>query len=109
MAPTDTKSQTTTKKTSALGPRKSIRYKPDPLTTALIALKNFHKFEPTVVALVLNESFSGSALLVNTDAPLKKGGRIKVQIGHLAPMLAKIVWLKHFEESIYKVGIQILE
>jgi len=86
--------------------RHSIRFTPDPLTTALIELKNNSTFKPSLVALVLNESFTGCALVLSCDQLLKKDQILKVKVGNLNPMMAKIIWVKHLEENIFKIGLK---
>ncbi len=90
--------------------RSFTRFKPDPLDVALIDFKpKAVKFEPQKVALLLNESFSGCALLMNTHDPIEKGKKVRIQVGRLSPMLGEIVWVKHLEEDLFKVGVKLLE
>jgi hypothetical protein len=93
-----------------VGPRKSIRFKPDPLTVALLDLKpKAQTFNPSLVGLVINESYSGCAILLATDLKLKKETKVNIKVGNLSPLKAEIVWLKTLEENIHKVGIRLLE
>jgi hypothetical protein len=91
-------------------PRKAIRFHPDPLTVGLIDFKIGTKaFKPTLVGIVINESYTGCAMIVVTDLKLKKDMPITIQVGNLSPMKGKIAWLKTLEENIHKLGIQLLE
>ena len=90
--------------------RTSIRFKPDDNALALIDLKPSNKgFNPSIPALILNESFTGCSVLFACDEDLKKGKKIRIKIGNLHPMKASLIWIKEFEESIFKVGIKLLE
>jgi hypothetical protein len=90
--------------------RKFIRFKPDDNALALIDLKTTGKdFTPSISALILNESFSGCALVLASNDIIKTGTKIKIKIGNLSVMKAEIVWSKVLEENIQKVGVKILE
>ncbi len=89
--------------------RAPIRFKPDPLTVAYIDNGNSRSFTPQHVALAINESYSGCAVLIATSHEFKKGDKIKIKVGQLSEMKAKVVWCKNLEENIYKMGIQFLE
>lgn len=86
-----------------------IRFKPDPLTVALIDHNNSKEFSPQHVGLVINESYTGCAIILAADLEFKKGAKIKIKVGQLSEMKANIVWVKNLEENIYKLGIQFLE
>lgn len=90
-------------------PRRSVRFTPDPLTIAALSLNTDRVFRPALVGLVLNESFGGCSILINHDDVLKNGQPITVKVGHLGLMTAKIVWVKHLEESIYKIGLKFID
>lgn len=88
---------------------RSIRFQPDPLDHALIDFSNDEGFVPSAVALIINESFTGCSLLIKTPLTLSPGNLIKVKVGRLDPLRAKIVWGKVMEEGVFKVGVQFLE
>ncbi len=92
--------------TRPIKPRHSIRFTPDPLTTALVDLKTASEFNPSIVALVLNESFTGCALLLSCDHLLKKDQIVSVKVGLLDPIKAQIIWIKNLEENIFKIGLK---
>lgn len=90
--------------------RKFIRFKPDDNALALIDLKTTGKdFTPSISALILNESFSGCALVLASNDIIKVGTKIKIKIGNLHVMKAEIVWSKVLEENIQKVGVKIMD
>lgn len=89
---------------------RSIRFQPDPLDHALIDFRSGQgEFTPTAVALILNESFTGCALIIKTFETLKPEQQVRVKVGRLDPMAAKIVWVKPMEDHVIKAGIQFLE
>jgi len=90
-------------------PRRSLRFRPDPLTVALIDFKVSKNFDPQMVGLVVNESFSGCAVVLITDLPIKKGAKLKIKVGELGVLKAKLAWIKPLEENILKVGVNFTE
>lgn len=90
-------------------PRRSVRFSPDPLTIAALSLHPDKVFKPQIVALVLNESFGGCSVLINHDEVLKKDQMIIIKLGQLGLMKAKVIWIKNFEESIYKIGLKFID
>lgn len=88
------------------GIRKSVRFAPDALSVAQISFKNRVSFKPELVALILNESFTGCALLVNSDDKISTNDDVIVKLGEMSPMRARVVWSKNLEENIYKIGIK---
>lgn len=90
--------------------RRFIRYQADPETVALIDTKSSgREFNPSITAIILNESFTGCALVFADNEILKKGTKIKIKIGLLEIMKAEVAWSKVLEENIQKVGIKLLE
>ncbi len=86
------------------------RFKSDKLDYALIDLNAKGKsFNPDVVALLINESFTGCAVLITHDDYLKNGAKVKVKVGHIDPIPAQIVWVKILEENIQKIGLRYLD
>lgn len=89
--------------------KKAIRFQPDPLDYALIDFSEDDQFNPTSVGLILNESFTGCALVFKTMQPPQTEQIIKVKVGRLNPLRARVVWGKILEEGLIKVGLQFLE
>lgn len=98
------KAKTTAKKTS---PRSSTRFKPDPLTLAILNPKI--NSDSSIVSLVLNESLTGCALLVHSDDRFKKGQKVVVKVGNLHELTSEIIWITQLEEEIFKLGLKYLE
>lgn len=91
--------------------RNSTRFKPDALDYALIELnpKGNKKFNPDLVALIINESYTGSGLVMTTEKSLKSDQLVLIKVGKLEPMKARLVWFKALDRDLYKVGIQYVE
>lgn len=85
------------------------RFKPDPLTVAYVDFSKAKNFSPTNVAVVINESYSGCAIVMVSNNPINTGDKIKIKVGQLGEMKASIVWVKLLEENIFKIGVQMLE
>ena len=90
--------------------RRFLRYQPDPQSIALIDTKaTGREFKPTITAIILNESYSGCAIVFADNEIFKKGSKIKIKIGPLEIMKAEVAWCKVLEENIQKVGIRLVE
>jgi hypothetical protein len=90
--------------------RKSVRFKPDIGSYALIDVNVRQKaFNPNMQGLIINESYTGCALVVISETAPKTGVYFRIKVGELNPMKAKVAWAKLLEENIYKVGVQFLE
>ncbi|MBK7960283.1 MAG: hypothetical protein IPK04_03090 [Bdellovibrionales bacterium] len=89
--------------------RKSTRFQPDPMTIAQLDFATGKDFRPTLIGLVINESYTGCAIVLVADEAPKKDLKLKIKVGALSPLKAQIAWIKNLEENIYKVGIRLLE
>ncbi len=92
--------------------RGSIRFTPDSGRFALIDLEVAsakNPFKPTVVALIVNESYRGCALVIIGSSRLVEGTRCRVQVGDLAPMMAEVKWRKTVDEDISRIGLNYAE
>ena len=86
---------------------RSTRFQPDPLDHALIDFGNDEKnFKPRAVGLILNESYTGCALIIHTQEVLRPNQIILLQVGRLGVMPGKVIWTKSLDDSILKVGLQ---
>lgn len=57
--------------------RKFLRYQPDPQAIAMIDTRgNGRDFKPTITAVILNESYSGCAVVFADNEILKKGALV---------------------------------
>jgi hypothetical protein len=91
-------------------PIQHLRFKPDPMDQAFVEFRSeTADFKPQCCALIINESFSGSALVLQSPDTILPEKEIRVKIGRLEPMRAEIIWVKILDKDIYKIGIQFLE
>jgi hypothetical protein len=91
--------------------RKYVRFRPDPMDHALIAINNTDEpFTPDHVALILDEAPMGGCALVLMDVPLLvQGVRVRVKVGRMDPVLAELCWRKELEHGLVRVGLRYLE
>lgn len=89
--------------------RHALRFKPEPLDTALIQFDQNEPFNPSDVALIVNESYTGSALILSTEKSIVTETIILVKIAKLPHLKAKIVWVKEIEKGIIKIGVEYQE
>lgn len=101
--------QKTAVKNFKQNPKRPIRFKSEPMTLGYIDVVSTNTFNPQVVGIVLNESYTGCALILASDSKFKINQEVKIKVGKLDPMKASIIWLKTLDENIYKVGIKFLE
>ncbi len=90
--------------------RQHIRFPPDALSVAHLDLsQDLSAFNPTLVGLIENESYTGCALIIySATVPLMEQS-LRIQVGSIGPLKGKFVWLKELDPKIYKVGIQYQE
>lgn len=109
---TTPKSETKIEKpTPVIKKRASIRFKPDTGKIALIDLSTAKdKFIPTITALIINESFTGCALLfvkLDSKSPkIEKNQIVTAQVGDLSPLRAEVAWEEQIDKNIFKIGLK---
>lgn len=92
--------------------RRSIRFAPDAGTFAKIDLQASRldgAFQPSVVALVAEESAKGAGIVVLNIPGLQKGDICRIQVGQLSPLQAEVRWRKEIDPDVIRVGLQFLE
>lgn len=89
--------------------RGTIRFQANPMDFAKLDFENKGDFTPTSVGLIINESYSGTAIVICGKHDFKTDQVIAIQVGHVGPLPAKIVWFKELDEGIHKIGVQYLE
>lgn len=99
------------KRVPRVGRRSYTRFNPDKGAVAWIDLKGEGKgFKPTLPGLILNESFSGCAVIILDSSKLEKGDIVKVQAGKLPVLRAEVRWKKKSKGGqIAKLGLSYLE
>lgn len=89
--------------------RYALRFRPDPLDSALIQFSTELDFKPTSVGLIVNESYTGSAIIINSTQQVVSGQEVRIQVGKLPVMRARIAWVKILENDLLKLGMEYLE
>lgn len=91
--------------------RKHIRFKPDPLTYALIDCRSMEgNFVPDMIALIADEAPMGGCGLIVTDGDhLQIHTMCRIKLGELSPLRAEVVWRKPVDSSIVRLGFSFLE
>lgn len=90
--------------------RQHIRFPPDPLAYAKLDFNpHSQEFKPSTIGLIINESFTGSAFIVYVESTPLSESEVRVQVGQVGPIMAKIVWVKELEPKVFKIGIQYKE
>ena len=91
--------------------RRHLRFRPDPMEYAQIAVQSFRDpFTPELVALVSEEAPMGGCGLVLLETPLLKVGDIcRVKVGRIDPLNAQVMWRQVVEPGIIRLGLKFLE
>lgn len=67
-------------------------------------------FDPSVLAMVVDEAFGGCGLvLLQTSNHLQKGDLCRVRIGEFGPLLAEVRWREDVAPEVARCGVQFLE
>ena len=75
----------------------------DPLVRA-----NVEDFEPTIPALVLNESTAGCGVVILCNHELREHQKLTIQVGDEKPVRAEIRWVDTLDKDVHKVGFHYL-
>ena len=92
--------------------RRSIRFAPDVGTFARIDLESSRpdgSFQPSVVALVPEESAKGVGVVVLTTPDLQIGSFCRIQVGKLPVLRAEVRWRQEVDPGIIRLGLLFLE
>lgn len=91
--------------------RAYLRFKPDPLEYAQVAIQSGGDgFTPEFVALIVEESpISGCGLIAHNYPGIEEGTECRVKIGRLAPLRAQVMWRKSMEWDLMRLGLKFLE
>lgn len=90
--------------------RSSIRFSADDNTLTLVEFSPLEEeFKPTAVGLAIDESSQGSGIVMLKKHAPNNDEIIRVQVGKLAPLTAKVVWVKELDEHVVRVGFQFQE
>lgn len=87
--------------------KRKIRFKAESLP-ALIEMDMEGEFEGQIHAAVVNESHAGCCLVTRNDEVLEEGMKIRVRVGKIAELPAKVVWIKELDKDVVKFGLEYL-
>ncbi len=87
-----------------------LRFKANPLDIAQVDLTaNTPQFMPEMAAMIVDESFSGAALIMKATDDLVVGSYLRVKVGRMDALRAEVVWMKRLDRDVIKVGVNFLE
>lgn len=90
--------------------RRHTRFTPNAGAFAVIDFSPSHAgFFPTAMALIRDEGTQGSCLVFISPSIPIQGDKLRVQIGDLAPLWAKIVWVTTIEPRVQIIGLEYSE
>ncbi len=92
--------------------RRSIRYSPDAGTIARIDLESARadgSFQPSITALVPEESAKGAGVVILQTTELQMGATCRVQVGQLPILRAEVRWRQQVDPGIIRLGLLFLE
>jgi len=87
--------------------RTRIRFAPDPSTLAYVDfVPESPAFKGEHVGLVCNESFSGCGIIVLKGEVFNVGQKVKVKVGILDPVPAKVQWITEVDNQVSRIGFE---
>lgn len=90
--------------------RSSIRFSADNNSLTLIDLKpEGEDFKPSSVGLAIGESSHGSGIVMLRKNAPEMDQEVLIQVGKLAPLKAKCVWIKELDEHVVRIGFRFNE
>ncbi len=96
--------------TNNSSPQRAIRFSPDLNTVAWIKFSGMDEDAlPELVALVYNESFKGCSLILVVEQPISVGEIVRLRVGKLQPLPAKVAWVNILEDKVIRAGFEYLE
>lgn len=90
--------------------RKFIRFQPDQFDVAFVEFSPSERaFNPSHVALILDEAHGGCGLVITLSKKPRKGDLVRVKVGKLSPLIGDLVWVKKLTDHVYQIGIEYKE
>jgi hypothetical protein len=87
--------------------RSGTRFKPEPLDYAQIDFQSDPgAFDPSVAAVILNESPGGCSLAFASPCPIGLGGKVCIKVGNLDPVVAEVRWIKTYDDRLVALGFK---
>ena len=90
--------------------RAKIRFKPSVETLAVVDTSpGKGKSAASIPCLILNESFSGCALVALAIAPFDEGDLVRVKLGSFKAMPSEVRWKRNLDKDVIVIGIEYRE
>jgi hypothetical protein len=92
--------------------RSGIRFNADPNTIATIDFASSDmasSFQPTVTALVTEESYRGCGIVVPMTKGLQVGDHIRIKVGNGPILKAEIRWRTELDAQVLRLGVMYLD
>jgi len=92
--------------------RRYTRFRPEPGTASLaqVDLDLNGPFRPSLVAWVVNQSYTGCCIVLSSVPELQAAGlRLRIRVGLLAPLFGEIRWHSPEERDCLRLGIELSE
>jgi hypothetical protein len=92
--------------------RAGIRFQPDPNTTAAIDFASTDKkapFQPTLTALVTEESFRGCGIVAPMTKALQVGDHMRIKVGKGPVLIAEVRWRTDLDAQVIRLGVMFLD
>jgi hypothetical protein len=104
--------KTSSSKNGRPAKRAGIRFQPDPNTTAAIDFGSVNKgasFQPTMAALVTEESYRGCGIVVPTTKALQVGDHLRIKVGDGPVLAAEVRWRTELDAQVMRLGVMFLD
>ena len=85
--------------------KRSFRFDPDENSLVTITNKVGDDSDVTKVGLIRDESYIGCCAVFRKPFPLDIGDRFKLNLGNITNLTGEIVWVKEYDEVLFKVGM----
>lgn len=96
----------THKKTPLSKPKRGIRFKPEPGTSAKVEFQRANgQWTIPINALVINESVNGTCLVTIDNGNTSNRDFCRVTVGNLPTTLAEIRWKVSLDGDVIKLGL----
>jgi len=90
--------------------RRHVRFNPSTVTYAEIDFRlRASEFKSQVVGFVVNEAFGGCSVVIPTGEKIEVGSFLKIKVGRLSVLKARIAWVRKLDEHVTKLGLEYQE
>ncbi len=90
--------------------RKHVRFSPSTVTYAELDLRSSGgSFKAQMIGFVFNEAYGGCALVLPSAIKLHEGDRLRVKVGKLPVVEARVAWTKMLDDHVMKLGVEYID